>query len=91
MLGLLLAAVVVVLCLLATGYIAVRAQIPPRPKVQRFALELAAFAVGVAILDWTVTAFHLNIAPIGVSEGAVILAAYALLTILPALWRIRKP
>ncbi len=80
------AAIVIVLSLGATAYIAVKAEIAPLPRVLRFALELAVFAVGIVVLDRAVAGFRLDIAPIGRDEGAAILAAYALLTVIPA-WR----
>lgn len=83
-----IAMLVVVLSLAATAYIAVKADIPPVPRVARFALELTVFAVGIVVLDRAVAGFHLNIAPIGRDEGAAIVAAYALLTVIPALWRL---
>lgn len=79
---------VVALSLAATAYIAVKADIPPVPRVARFALELTLFAVGIVVLDRAVAGFHLNVAPIGRDEGAAILAAYALLTVIPALKRL---
>ncbi|MGC8486157.1 MAG: hypothetical protein ACP5O6_11100 [Candidatus Baltobacteraceae bacterium] len=84
-----IATIVIALSLAATAYVAVKAEIPPIPRVARFALELAVFAVGIVILDRTVAGFHLDMAPIGRNEGAAILAAYALLTVVPALWRLR--
>ncbi|MDH2909327.1 MAG: hypothetical protein PXZ07_04340 [Candidatus Eremiobacteraeota bacterium] len=83
---LLIAGIVVLATLAATAYIAVKSDIAPIPRVLRFALELAVFALGIVILDRAVAGFHLNIAPIGRNEGAAILAAYALLTVIPA-WR----
>ncbi len=80
------AALVIVLSLVATAYIAMKAEMAPLPRVLRFALELAVFAVGILVLDRAVAGFHLDIAPIGRDEGAAIVAAYALLTVLPA-WR----
>lgn|GEM_PF-2667738 len=84
------AAVVIVLSLAATAYIAVKAGMEPLPRVLRFALELAVFVVGIIVLDSAVAGFHLDITPIGRNEGAVILAGYALLTVLPALRRLHE-
>ena len=85
-----IATIVIALSLAATAYIAVKAEIPPVPRVARFALELAVFTVGIFILDSAVAGFHLNVAPIGRDEGAAIVAAYALLTVAPSLWRLRR-
>ena len=82
----LVAALLVIAALAATAYIAAKSDIPPLPRVLRFALELAVFAVGLIVLDSAITGFHLNVAPIGRDEGAGLLAAYALLTVIPA-WR----
>ena len=83
-----IAAIVIALSLAATAYIAAKADMPPLPRVARFALELAVFTVGIFVLDGAVAGFHLNVAPIGRDEGAAIVAAYALLTVIPALWRL---
>ena len=85
-----IAAIVIALSLATTAYIAAKADMPPVPRVARFALELAVFTVGIFILDSAVAGFHLNVAPIGRDEGAAIVAAYALLTVVPALWRLRR-
>ena len=42
----------------------------------------------IRIRHSAVASFHLNVAPIGRDEGAAIVAAYALLTVVPALWKL---